>query len=289
MKQVDEAHEAISLSFKDMDAFTREQEEKDASEAANTPVPVPAAKKPKPTIDLEALAIEQLANEEMGDKNWIGTLQQYRDVHPVAGADNGIIWDESQDATGITLRFRCTLTIAESSELFGNNSLGYSTKIVSFGTKKQAKKYAAKKAIDWLIENKYMPADGSVKFPKVTTPPAASKARINDPKDVNPSYTSLVPVICTRLGFAPPRYELAAVVQNGSLWNGFANFGMDPRIDGKVGEVKNVFGKKHAKEAIAKLVYAFMKDIENQRNEEDKKRKRSLDSSPDSSIKTNKI
>ncbi|PBP28658.1 hypothetical protein BUE80_DR000366 [Diplocarpon rosae] len=290
MKQAGEFTAAISLSFKDIDEFVREQEEKDGLVAVNKPVPAPAAKKVKPTIDLEALAIEELAIEEMGDKNWIGTLQQYRDVHPVAGADKGMSWAESQITSGITPRFQCTLTIAESSELFGNNSLGFSTKVVSFGTKKQAKKYAAKKAIDWLIENKHMPADGSVRFPKVITPPpAAPETNVKTRDDANPAYTTLVPGICTRLGFTPPRYELVAVVQNAPLWNGFADFGMDPRIDGRVGEVKNVFGKKQAKEAVAKLVYSFLKDIENQRNEEDKKRKRSPDSPPDSTTKVTKI
>jgi hypothetical protein len=172
--------------------------------------------------------------------------------------------------------------IVESPEKFGDH--------VSFGNKKDAKKYAAKKAIDWLIANNYMPSDGSVKFPKPPTPVQVAQPR--KPKSVSPSepsiptdgtpttkYTSKVPGLCTKLGFPPPRYEITrANAADHSFWNGYANFS-DTRIEGRVGRVFNVWGKTNAKEQCAEIVYSFLKDIERQRGEEfgsdDRKRKRS--------------
>jgi len=77
--------------------------------------------------------------------------------------------------------------------------------------------------------------------------------------------------------------------------NGYADFGTDPRIDGKVGEVDNVYGKKNAKDAVAKIVLSFLKDIERQRlaehddEDEEKKRKRPASDSPEQAGKVVKV
>lgn len=201
----------------------------------------------------------------------IDTSSEYRDAHPVVGG-GGLTWVESEPTGQINPRFTCTVLISESAEHFGHSTIGFSTKIVSFSNKKLAKKYAAKKAVDWLIENNHMPADGSVKFPKPSPPPPApnvkSRPTTPTPRDNSTqptSYSARVPEICQRLGFNPPRYDITPALPNTPLWNGYADFGSDPRIDGKVGEVKNVFGKKNAKEEVAKIVLLFMQDIERQK------------------------
>jgi hypothetical protein len=88
----------------------------------------------------------------------------------------------------------------------------------------------------------------------------------------------MVPELAGRLGFDPPQYELSKVIPDGPLWNGYAHFGGDPRIDGPIGEVKSVYGMKNAKEAIATEVVKFLKSIEKHRKEQqesdDRKRKR---------------
>lgn len=78
-----------------------------------------------------------------------------------------------------------------------------------------------------------------------------------------------------------PTYEITKHSENTPLWNGYAHFSGDPRIEGKVGEVRSVYGKSNAKEQIAMEVFSFLKDIERQRmeiedneEEEDRKRKR---------------
>ena len=62
-----------------------------------------------------------------------------------------------------------------------------------------------------------------------------------------------------------PKYEITRVSEQAPLYSGYAHFNGDPRIEGKVGEVKDIFGQKNAKEMIAETLYAFLKDIERQR------------------------
>ncbi len=72
----------VSLDFVDMDLWVKEQETKEAlevtlkNENAKPAVAPPAPKKIKPLVDIEAIAQEQLAIEELGNDNWIGRLQR---------------------------------------------------------------------------------------------------------------------------------------------------------------------------------------------------------------------
>lgn len=81
----------MSLQFQGMDDWVKEQDaleakKVDAKEAAKKenvkPTIPPPAKKAKHMPDLEALAIEKEATEEMGDENWIGKLQRKTSYHP---------------------------------------------------------------------------------------------------------------------------------------------------------------------------------------------------------------
>ena len=53
--------------------------------------------------------------------------------------------------------------------------------------------------------------------------------------------------------------------EHAPLYSGYAHFNGDPRIEGKIGEVNDIFGQKNAKEMIAETLHAFLKDIERQR------------------------
>lgn len=142
-----------------------------------------------------------------------------------------------------------------------------------------------------------MPSYASIKFPKVPQPQPTKAPRTPQPPQPQPpqqnaaasgtptkiKFTSQVPDLCNKLGFDVPRYELTKVTENAALWDGYAHFAGDPRIDGPVGVVKGVFGQKNAKEAIAQELVSFLKSIERHRVEQqeadDKKRKReSIDS-----------
>jgi hypothetical protein len=204
-------------------------------------------------------------------------------------------------------RFTCAVTLRETPLKFN------ATAAVTFSNKKHAKHYASKRVVDWLIGNGFMPKDGSVKFPKAQPPQAVKRAKIPPPqpksklKQELPSHPSsqnqtttqaqsptenstapsdggktkfstMVPELCERLGFEPPSYELTKVAENGALYNGYAHFRGDPRIDGPIGEVNNVYGRKDAKEAIAEELVSFLQSIEKHRREQqeldDRKRKR---------------
>ena len=90
-----------------------------------------------------------------------------------------------------------------------------------------------------------------------------------------------IPGLCMRLGFNTPTYKITKDSENTPLWSGYAHFNGDPRIEGKIGQIRSVFGKDNAKEQIATEVLSFLKDIERQRmemehdvDEDCKKRKR---------------
>lgn len=177
-------------------------------------------------------------------------------------------------------RFNCIVTLAESAQTFGEG--------VSFIRKKDAKQYASKKAVDWLIASSLMPEVG-VKFPKarpaaqpapvtkqvaspvLSTPVAVVKAVAVAPQSpaITPkaatSFAGQIPELCSRLGFTPPKYEITKVSGDAPLYSGYAHFNGDPRIEGRIGEVRDVFGQKNAKEMIAERLYSFLKDIERQR------------------------
>lgn len=135
-----------------------------------------------------------------------------------------------------------------------------------------------------------MPSDGSARFPKVSPQmPQQPKRKSTSPSEPGTpnanggvKYTSLIPHLCGKLGFGPPQYVVEKA-DNTAFWNGYAIFPANPIIEGRVGEVLNVYGKDNAKQEIAEVVYSFLKDIERQREEQltidDKKRKRSSDGS----------
>ncbi|TVY85560.1 hypothetical protein LSUE1_G000061 [Lachnellula suecica] len=262
----------------------RQEEESEKKILAQRLKGPPATKKLKPTLDLDALAAEQAALEEMSTTNWVGKLQEYRNVNPDTGVvDPAYTESESPVAPG-NPRFSVAVAIKESSQWFGGES-------VLFRGKKDAKKYAAKQAIDWLIANNHMPGDGTVKFRKLQQPQLPSKpttsaspasftstsvSESSEPaKDKTESLASQVNPLCHRLGFNTPQYWWNPDVKP-PFYSGYAHFGNDPRIEGKIGVIKNVYGSKTAKEEIAKELVSFLKDIERQRLEghEDEVRKR---------------
>lgn len=291
--------QAPPLRLQTISDFMREQEMLDGVKSAELKARAKAAlansnpkKFKKAPIDVEAVAAEARGVAEIGETNWTGRLLgiffllevyyqvidndlEYRNAHPTQF--KGLIYNESPAAV---TKFRCSVKILESEQTFGDST-------ISFTKKKDAKQYASKKAIDWLIENKYMPADGSVKFPKPVLPPSAKVigpqvASQSSPKQAKgKTFASQVPELCLKLGFNVPKYEITRVTENAPLFKGYAHFQGDPRIEGNVGEVSDVFGQRNAKEKIAEEVVSFLKDIERQRGdqfeEEDKKRKRSSD------------
>lgn len=150
---------------------------------------------------------------------------------------------------------------------------------VSFIKKSNAKRYAAQQAVEWLIENKLMPNDGTVNFPKPpplqlhqsnsddSDPSTAAVYISTSPPPTGPSWRAMVPTLCHKLGINIPSYSVTQKIIGQPLWDVCAEFGNGSRISKKVGCVENVFGKTNAKEASAKLIVGFLLDIERQKSE----------------------
>lgn len=68
------------------------------------------------------------------------------------------------------------------------------------------------------------------------------------------------------LGLKTPQYVLAAASASApSIFSGHASFPNEPELPKEIGEVRNVFGKKNAKEAIAKGVWEVLRKLAEKR------------------------
>lgn len=112
-----------------------------------------------------------------------------------------------------------------------------------------------------------MPSVDSVAFPKghsgASLQPGAPGAAAAPAADV--SVGEKVVQLALELLFNPPAYVMAADPAAPMLWSGYAHFPGDPRVDGRVGEFSNVFGKKNAKDACAVQVVEFLQGVKRHR------------------------
>ena len=69
-------------------------------------------------------------------------------------------------------------------------------------------------------------------------------------------------ILCNQMGINLPRYVMTSTPQAPTLWSGWAEFPGEPRIDGKVAEFQNIFGKKNAKEHCQLGVLRFLEDLQ---------------------------
>ncbi|KAI9646203.1 hypothetical protein NHQ30_005643 [Ciborinia camelliae] len=234
----------------------------------------PAIRRAKNTPDVASILLEVQALEEMGETNWVGRLLEYHQANAIFPGTEYTEFQISHE------RFSYSVTIKENPEPISSN--------VSFARKKDAKQFISKLAIDWLISQNLMPSNGAVKFPKAPvapqtpnakiprtpiSPPSASASALpstTSPQErsISPtSYPALIPDLCHSLGLNIPTYKIVPMVEGVPIYHVYADFGFDPHVLGRVGEFRDIFGKKKAKEVCAKEVWNFLKDIERQRLE----------------------
>ncbi|KAI1437740.1 hypothetical protein GGR50DRAFT_643977 [Xylaria sp. CBS 124048] len=226
-----------------------------------------------------------LSEPDLGDMNWVGLLQEYRDVHPI-GAREDLFTTTGFDPTGRgPLRWVCHVTLAE--EPRPTFPMATDGPPPSFARKKDAKKYAAKCAIEWLQEQRYMPQNG-VRFPKPIpailmgqrqqTPLGNHNNNNNNGQpnmpmntanglppsssdDTQLPLTNRVAQLCNALGFRGPTYKLESP-NNDGLYRGCADFGDDsgllPFDVSRLCFVENAPGQKVAKEMIAKDLLPYL-------------------------------
>ncbi|KAI0439260.1 hypothetical protein F4803DRAFT_531983 [Xylaria telfairii] len=227
-----------------------------------------------------------LSEPEMGDFNWVGHLQEYRAVHPYCGSREVTFVDSSFDPTGRgPLRWKCQVTLGEApEEPFPHGDASQQT----FAKKKDAKKYAARCAVEWLRAKGFMPQAGGVKFPRSTLVPPQQNQQTQPKAPSSPSHTKASPAaaipaspfdasqpsaahqvseLCTSLGFSTPTYKLEPASDEG-FYGGYADFGPYGAIlpfDVSKCRVENIMGKKAAKEMIAENLLRLLQEEKLQR------------------------
>ncbi|KAH6627857.1 hypothetical protein F5144DRAFT_494892 [Chaetomium tenue] len=210
---------------------------------------------PKPLTPLQQRAISDLRRSiepEIGVRDWVSLMNRYTQAH---GGTPAFIDEPAPDERWT---YRCIFKPTADTEQmsFPNSEAGFTPNehgvpaAPSFGRKKDAKQYAAKCCVEWLMKGGYMPSDGkSVEFPKPpktsrhasstpTPTPAAKKPRgdnnnnnnnnhadappnhpkkraansDDDDEDDDPPATKRVATLCQLLGLAIPQYKITPAV-----------------------------------------------------------------------------
>ncbi|KAF7897543.1 hypothetical protein EAF00_005771 [Botryotinia globosa] len=245
--------------FQSLSDFEKEQDELQAqidqdslnAQPTRSRTGLSAASRPRNVPDVSGILLEEQALQEMGSTNWVGRLLEYHQANAIKPLPEYTEHRISEQ------RFGCSVIIKQKNEPI--------TTLTTFSNKKDAKKFISKLAIDWLISQNHMPSTGAVKSPKtpIATPVPDARERSTSPTP----YPSLVPGHCISLGFNPPAYRLTRMSEGTSFYEIYADFGSDPRINGPVGKLTNIYGKNKAKEACAKEVFKFLKAIERLREQ----------------------
>ncbi|MCJ1266273.1 hypothetical protein MMC22_006156 [Lobaria immixta] len=181
--------------------------------------------------------------------SWVGLLQTF---HSGSIADGGPVFTEYAVGGG----FGCTCTIPLSPDPFGSAS-------EFFSSKKAARNNAAKEAMKYLIDQGHVNPDGSVKAKKKAKLGTAVKVE-GKKLEVNrdTTYAQRVNELCPLLGVNTPTYRLSAESPSApNHLSGAAYFSGEPRLPEKYGEVRNVYGKKAAKEEVARGVWEALEEL----------------------------
>ncbi|MCJ1348964.1 hypothetical protein MMC31_007197 [Peltigera leucophlebia] len=177
--------------------------------------------------------------------DWVRLLHEFYSQSSSSDAAGPVYMEYS-----IGLCFACTCTIPARPEPFG-------TKSAAFATKKAARGSAAMEAMKFLMEQGLADSEGqNVRIAEKNK--AKLGAILNEP-----SCAQKVNDLSALLGLQPPQYR---IVPNphapaGNILSGAAYFEDNPLLSGPVGTVRNVFGKKKAKEECAREVCGILMQL----------------------------
>ena len=158
--------------------------------------------------------------------------------------------------------YACTVT---SPTISTDQQFGSPT--TSFPSKKQAQRHAAAAAVQFLISEGRLASDGSTlarKAPKSVSSNGGSSVRFRTPTrhENGPAievvkeatYAQRINDLAPMLGLSTPVYQLHPESTNApNILSGYVSFPNSSRdLPARVGEVRHVFGKKAAKEQVAK-------------------------------------
>lgn len=204
-----------------------------------------AAKGGLAELGLETMKAMTSVQDMLKTRNWVGLLHEYY-AHSLSSDVGGPLYTEY----AIGSCFACTCTIPARSEPFGSASS-------PFPNKKAARASAAMEAMQFLTEQGLTDSDG-----KDVRIARNSKAKLEAISNGS-SYAQKVNELCPLLGLRPPQYRIApnadAPVVN--ILSGAAYFPDNPLLPGPVGTIRNIYGKKNAKEECAREVYRVLMQI----------------------------
>ena len=206
-------------------------------------------------------------------KNWAGLLNHYQQAS--CGANTSLPYRMETYSLGSAFSATCTL------HKFPDRCFGSAG--APYPSKKSAQTAAAKAAVEFLIEQGELDADGHPIKRKAQTPTTSNAPGLgataqsirltgqNGSMAVEipsfESYPQRVAEFSTLLGLRAPRYHLSPSSQDTpNLLNGYATFEDSASIgglglDGQLGQVERVYGKKNAKDQIARSVWSLLKAV----------------------------
>ena len=206
-------------------------------------------------------------------KNWAGLLNHYQQTS--RGADTSPPYTMETYSLGSAFSATCSL------HRFPDRCFGSAGE--PYPSKKLAQTAAAKAAVEFLIEQGELDADGHPIKRKAQTPTTSNAPGLgattqsirltgqNGSMAVEvpgfESYPQRVAEFSTLLGLRAPRYHLSPSSQDTpNLLDGYATFEDSASIgglglNGRVGQVERVYGKKNAKDQIARTVWGSLKTV----------------------------
>ncbi|KAK0748651.1 hypothetical protein B0T21DRAFT_380431 [Apiosordaria backusii] len=158
---------------------------------------------PKPITSHQRRLLTELMSSlkdeepDVSGYDWVSLLQRYTDAHKNQAGTSIDYKDEAVPTTNPATpntKWTCTLTFKHSRE-HGPQFFPFPHQVVSggFAKKKDAKKYAAKCCVEWLMSENYMPNDGiKVSFPTGSKLMMSSSNKIYGPLS-QPSPSSSTP------------------------------------------------------------------------------------------------
>ncbi|KAI9682178.1 MAG: hypothetical protein M1817_000232 [Caeruleum heppii] len=226
--------------------------------------------------------IVRVADE--AEENWVGKLQEndndeFNSLEYYSTASStsaGPIYTEF--ALGSLAACVCLITCPspdgaqDTTQIFGGRS-------VPFPNKKAAKRNAAKEAYTWLVEQGVVDGDGeglTKKEKGKAKGPLSDEAKLAELMDTSSgaTYAQRVNDLYPILGLSsPPEYRplpsssSSTLSHQTNLYSLSAHFPKDAHVFPQpIGEVRNVFGKKAAREACAREVFGVLRRLLEERD-----------------------
>ncbi|KAF2268296.1 hypothetical protein CC78DRAFT_541028 [Lojkania enalia] len=210
-------------------------------------------KKPGKKTDKKVLRTEpQVVKQDPGE-NYVGQLIEF----------------QQSNHYPLPLYTDYQLGIRYASELILPNlpSFSFGSKTDLFNSKKAAHKNAAYLAIQYYKATKQWPEslkESHQPQPQLLQPQSLTPTSLDSNNTA--SFASRVAALATDLGLVTPEYHYASDARAPGFHTVSCFFKNGGRHEGPLGTVRHVFGKKNAKEACARLVFAYLVEVREERS-----------------------